>query len=225
MFKSSATLTLLFLSIFTYAQNAADISKLPLSTLNKPAAKRIIFYFTGDGGLNSFSQKLISGLAAKNYAIVALDTRKYFWEQKSPDKFAQDMNELVQYYLKLWNKEEFSILGYSFGADAALFFVPRIKEQQHSLKTTVLLSPSTSTDLVVKVSDLIGFGSKEGKYKTISELNKINSPVLCIFGKDEDSDFYKSMKEKKNVEKALIPGSHKFDNDFDKIVSTVISGL
>ncbi|MCZ4222390.1 AcvB/VirJ family lysyl-phosphatidylglycerol hydrolase [Pedobacter rhodius] len=225
MLKSLSGIILLFFVNFIQAQNPADISRLPISTISRPGAKQLIVYFSGDGGMNSFSQKLTEGLAQKNYAIVSLDTRKYFWETKSPEKLAQDMSMVIQHYLKLWNKDEFSIIGYSFGADAALFFVPRLNSLQQHLKSTVLLSPSTSTDLVVKVSDLIGFGSKEGKYKTIPELNKINSPVRCIFGKDEESDFYKSMKEKKNIEKILIPGSHKFDNDYEKIINAIISGL
>lgn len=216
----------LSLSFVTMAQPKTDISKLPLTTFNKSGSKNLILYFTGDGGLNSFSQKVCEELAQKNYTVICFDTRKYFWDVKTPDKLSQDAAEVVEHYLKQFNKAEFSLLGYSFGADAAIFFSTRLsKNLQQKLKSAVLLSPSTSTDFTVKVTDLLGFGSKEGKYKTIPELNKIQVPVLCIFGKDEDSDFYKNLKEKRDLEKVQIPGSHKYDNDIKKLVSTIEKGL
>ncbi|WP_131537786.1 AcvB/VirJ family lysyl-phosphatidylglycerol hydrolase [Pedobacter nototheniae] len=216
----------LCLSIFTMAQPKTDISKLPLTTFNKSGNKHLVFYFTGDGGLNSFSQKVCEELAQKNYTVVSLDTRKYFWDTKTPDKLSQDATEVVEHYLKQYNKAEFSLLGYSFGADAAIFFSTRLpKNLQQKFKSAVLLSPSTSTDFTVKVADLLGFGSKEGKYKTMPELNKVQAPVLCIFGTDEDSDFYKNLKEKRDLEKVQIPGSHKYDNDIKKLISTIEKGL
>lgn len=205
---------------------AQDMSKYPLSSSSKGSAKPLLFYIRGDGGMNSFSQKLVDELVLKNYSVVSLDSRKYFWEQKSPDKTAHDFSEIIQHYLKAYGKEEFSFIGYSFGADAVAFTIPRLsKELFDKLRSSVLLSPSTSTDFVVRVSDLIGFGSKEAKYKTMPELYKHTRPVLCIFGKDEDSDFYKLLKDHENLEKVLMPGSHKFDNDIKKVVATILTGI
>ncbi|WP_316738900.1 AcvB/VirJ family lysyl-phosphatidylglycerol hydrolase [Pedobacter aquatilis] len=223
MYKLSLIISFLFTIAFCKAQ---DISKFPLQTIAKPSAQHLIFYISGDGGMNSFSQSLTQGLADKNYAIVSLDSRKYFWEQKTPEKMAQDFNQIIVHYLKLWDIDEFSILGYSFGADAAIFLTPRLnKEPQQKVKSTVFLSPSTSTDFVIKLTDMIGFGSKEAKYKTLPELNKTSIPQYFIFGKDEESDFFKSIPDRKNITKALIPGSHKFNNDIKKVVSTVLLGL
>lgn len=158
--------------------------------------------------------------------MVSLDSKKYFWDQKTPDKMTQDLTIIIEYYLKTWDRTEFSILGYSFGADAALFLTPRLsKELQSKLKSTILLSPSSSTDFVIKLTDMMGFGSKEAKYKTLPEMNKISSPLLFIFGKDEDMDTYKGIPEKKNISKVKIPGSHKFDNDIQKVLLTIQTGL
>ncbi|WP_293312481.1 AcvB/VirJ family lysyl-phosphatidylglycerol hydrolase [Pedobacter sp. UBA5917] len=215
--------TLICCSLFTLGQ---DISKLPLTIKAKPAAKSIIFYLSGDGGMNSFSQNLIQSLNDKNYAVVALDSKKYFWEQKTPDKLAQDLNAVIESYLKNWDKEEFSILGYSFGADAALFLTPRLaKDLQQKLRSTILLSPSSSTDFVIHLTDMMGLGSKNAKYKVLPEINKIGSKLLFIFGEGEDSDLQKAIPDKKNITKTLIPGSHKFDNDIKKVVATIQTEL
>jgi len=223
MYKFS--LFLFFLSGVLFVQ-AQDLSKYPLTVKTKPNAKRLIIYLSGDGGMNSFSQSLTQSLHEKNYAVVSLDSKKYFWEQKTPDKLAQDLNMIIEYYLKYLDKDEFSILGYSFGADAALFLTPRLsKDLQSKLKSTVLLSPSASTDFVIKLTDMMGFGSKEAKYKTLPEVSKINSSMLFVFGKDEDNNLYKTIPEKKNITKVQIPGSHKFDNDIPTIVTTIQTGL
>ncbi|WP_316825594.1 AcvB/VirJ family lysyl-phosphatidylglycerol hydrolase [Pedobacter miscanthi] len=223
IYKISLFSALLFCILFTRAQ---DITKLPLTVKAKPTAKSIIFYLSGDGGMNSFSQDLIQALNDKNYALVALDSRKYFWDQKTPDKLAQDLNAVIASYLKSWDKDEFSILGYSFGADAALFLTPRLaKDLQPKLRSTILLSPSNSTDFIIHLTDMMGFGSKDAKYKVLPEINKISSKLLFIFGEDENSELYKAIPDKKNINKSLIPGSHKFNNDIKKVVTSIQAEL
>ena len=222
-FKLSLFLFLIFSLYFAQAQ---DLSRYPLTVKPKATAKRIIFYLSGDGGMNSFSQNLMESLSEKNYAIVSLDSKKYFWDQKTPDKMAQDLTIIIEHYLKTWNNAEFSIVGYSFGADAALFLTPRLsKELQAKLKSTILLSPSSSTDFVIKLTDMMGFGNKEAKYKTLPEVNKINSQLCFIFGANEDLAMYNAIPSKKNISKIKIPGSHKFDNDIQKVALTIQTGL
>ncbi|WP_443944695.1 AcvB/VirJ family lysyl-phosphatidylglycerol hydrolase [Pedobacter sp. AW1-32] len=223
MFKSFLTAILMTLPFLGFSQ---DISKLPLTAAAKPSAKKIIFYLSGDGGMNSFSQKLTAGIQNKNFAVISLDSRKYFWDQKTPEKMVQDLSAAISHYLTAWNIEEFSIVGYSFGADATLMLAPRLpKDLQSKLKSIVLLSPSNATDLVIKLTDMMGFGNKEGKYKVLAESNKITQPIRFVFGKDEDAAIYKSIPERKNISKIQIPGSHKFDNDINSVLSAVSEGF
>ena len=214
---------LLLISFYAKAQHLAE---LPITVIPKPSAKTLLIYLSGDGGMNSFSQNLTKSLSDKNYAVISLDSRKYFWDQKTPEKLSKDLTAILTHYLKTWGKDEFSIIGYSFGADAALFFAPLLpKDLQTKLKSMVLLSPATSTDFVIHLSDMIGFGSKTAKYKTLPELAKINVPTLVVFGKDEENEFYKTMPDKKNISKILIPGSHKFNNDINKVIATIQTSL
>ena len=196
------------------AQSAADISKFPVSTLNKNGTKQMVIYLTGDGGINNFSQQVCDELAIKNYPVIRFDSRKYFWNRKTPEQFAKDLGEIIKYYLLTYNKTDFSIVGYSFGADAALLAVPRLSANlRQKLKSAVFLSPAVATDLTVKISDLLGFENNKGKYKTLPEIDKITGKVFCIFGKEEDSLFYKYVKDKKSIGKILVPGSHRYNNN------------
>lgn len=209
------------------AQSAKELSELPLHVHHVRSGKPMLVFLTGDGGWNKFSESTVKELVKNGYATIALDTRKYFWNQKTPDQFAKDMQLILSSYLKTWNKESFSMIGYSFGADVAAFVPSRLPDQlaekQNSL---VLLSPGFSTGYVVKLKNLLNFGSTDKeKYKVNPELQKSVIPVWCIFGKDEESEFYKAIKATDKIHKVIIPGSHRFDDDIPQVTRAIIKGL
>lgn len=209
------------------AQSGQDLSDYPLHVQYKRSEKPILLYLTGDGGWNSFSEGLISELNKNGYPTIALDTRKYFWDQKSPDQFAKDIKVILSVYFKAWNKTSFSIIGYSFGADVASFLPGHLPDALSAkINSVVLLSPGLSTGYVVKLKNMLNFGSgNKEKYKVYPELLKYTSPVLCIFGKDEESDFYGILKETGKIKKLIIPGSHRYDDNIPVVARAVINGL
>lgn len=224
--KASLYLFFSLLILKTYGQNKEDMSKYPLNAMNNNSSLQLVFYISGDGGWNSFSQKLCAELAQRGYAVVCLDSKKYFWEEKAMDTFVKDASDIINYYLKVWKKDKFSIVGYSFGADAATFLPSRLaKPLKDRIKTNVLLIPSSSSDLVIKLTDIFGFGNKDGKYKVLPEIIKTQVPTLCVFAKDDENDLASQLVEKTNLKKIVLPGSHKFDNDVKRVAQVVASGL
>ena len=208
-------------SIQLSAQSMED--KYPITVLNPTGAKQLLFYFSGDGGINNFSENLCASLAKNNFVVIVFNSRKYFWKQKLPDLMATQVSEIIQYYLGKFNKKEFSLIGYSFGADAAIFLNTRIsKNLTPVLKSTILLSPSMATDFTIKFSDLLGIETASGKYKTLPEILKISSNVLCVFGDEEQKEFYNGIASKKNIKRVLLPGSHKYNNDAEKVIATIL---
>ena len=208
-------------------QKKFDSNSYHLHTFQKNSSKPLLLYLTGDGGWNSLSQSIVSELGNKGYAIVALDTRNYFWSQKTPASFGDDAEVILKHYLKEWNKSSFSIVGYSFGADVGAFLPANLSDDVSSkLKSLVLLSPGFSTGFVTKISNMLGFGgSDKDKYKVYPQLLKSEVPVRCIFGKDEDSDFYKALKPTEKIQRITIPGSHKYNGDAGKVVAAILPSL
>ncbi len=212
------------LSLNTVAQSIED--RFPLSIINTTGNKRLIFYFSGDGGINNFTENLCDQLGTKGYTIIRFNSRKYFWKQKTPDQIAKDAGEIISYYLALYHKKDFSLIGYSFGADAAIYLANRLPKNIHpKFVSAILLSPSVATDFTIKFSDLLGIENNQGAYQTLPELNKISAPVLCIFGEEGDKTVYNAIASKKNIRRILLPGSHKFNNDVNKVVTTIITAL
>lgn len=213
--------------ITSKAQSTPDLSDYPLHVQYKRSAKPIVVYLTGDGGWNSFSESIFNELSRNGYPVIALDTRKYFWSQKTPDQFARDMKEILSVYLKAWNKDSFSIVGYSFGADVGSFLPSRLSGNLPAkINSVVLLSPGFSTGYVVKIKNMLNFGpTDKEQYKVYPELLKSKVPVWCIFGLEEKSDFYRAIKETALIRKLNVPGSHRYDDDIPALMKTVLNSL
>lgn len=218
---------LFFAALQGYAQKKVSLSSFPLHTILRNENKPMVVYLSGDGGWNKFSQNLCHELSESGYAVLALDTRKYFWSQKSPVQFAGDMEAIIEHYMQSWGKSSFIVMGYSFGADAGAFLPGNFSgAMNQKLKSLVLLSPGFSTGFVTKISNMLGFGGTDkDKYKVLPELKKSPVPVYCIFGKEEDSDFYEAIKPVEKIHKILVPGSHRYDDNVKQLARYIEQGF
>ena len=205
-------------------QELKSVQDLPLElSVSRGIKNTLVIYLTGDGGLNSFSRKLIQELENGGYGVVSLNTRKYFRKEQTPDNFARDIAYLSGYYMKEWEKTSVFIVGYSFGADVAAF-LPRRLPLDLLEKTTciALLSPSASTDFVIKLTDLIGDSRNiKRKYKVGRELNESTFPVVCIFGAKEDLKLKSTLQKNENVTVHILPGSHQYNDNHVLLIKMI----
>jgi len=218
----SFRLTLVFLAIPLSILAQPDIPSLPLSEVRTTGfPKGLIFYVTGDGGWNSFSKDLCSSLARKGFDVVALDAKKYFWNERNPDTFSSDMTAVVAHYQNKWEVTDWILVGYSFGADVAPFALSRLNRTRLRLpKACLLLHPSTSTDFEVKVLDMLSMASAERKYDVVAEIQKSPCPTLCIMPQDEPTPSYTNGSW---IKIKRLPGNHRFDNDFEALTTSILS--
>lgn len=205
-------------------QKLKSIQELPLQLSgSKGTNNKLVIYLTGDGGWNDFSQKLTQKLEKTGYGVVSLNTRKYFRIKRTPDIFAQDIEHLVNYYMREWKKTSVIIVGYSFGADVAAF-LPRHLPITLLVKINhiALLSPSLSTDFVINLSDLIG-DSKHTKrtYLVAPELNETTLPIVCIFGIKEDLYLKNILLKRESLTIHELPGSHHYKYDTALLVKMI----
>lgn len=217
-----------FFSVFSTAQTSGGLDDFPVKAF--PASKKqdiLLIYFTGDGGWNNFSQDLVGKIKSEDYPIVVFDSRKYFWSAKTPDKFAADVELIMDYYMDSWKINKVVVVGYSFGADAAAFLPTRLKPKAAShLISMVLLSPSYSSDFEVKLADLIGSSTRvERKYNVQEVLTNCTMPVMCIFGEDEDLYLKESLIKSGKVKVREIPGSHRYDNNVELLTKLILGTL
>ncbi len=221
--KWAILITLLLATSINSFSQSSEIENLPLKAFPTTGNQKVLFvYFTGDGGWNNFSQHLVEQLVSRHLPVVVFDSRKYFWNEKTPMQFAQDVDKLIAYYHTIWKTARVAFIGYSFGADVAAFLPANLK-QTNNIVSVALLSPSYSSDFEVKLSDLIGNGSKvERKYNVQNELTKSTIPILCIFGEEEELYLKKNLEKSSKIKIKNIPGSHRYDNDIELLVNLIL---
>lgn len=210
--------------LLAMGQQDPSIDNLPLREFqgtikNKP----LVLYLTGDGGWNNFSQQLVGGVNSNGYFVVALDSRKYFWNAKTPEQLGVDVKSILEYYLKKWNLQSVLIVGYSFGADVSAFIPSRIPNSLLArLKPLILISPSHSSDFEIRLADLVGNTSMGNrKYNVEQAITESKIPVLCIFGEEEELVLRQRLNASEKIKIEILPGSHHYNNNTDLLIKLI----
>lgn len=190
----------------------------PIYTQNNTLA----LFLSGDGGWYGFEQSISDRLADLGITVLGIDTRKYFWNRKTPEKMTSDLNTLLYYYKNEMDITRFILLGYSQGGELLPFLATRLKEDLKSkLISIVMLSPETTTDFEVHVSNMVGLGNRRNTYDVISEIKKVgNTKQLIIFGEGEKTSV-PALLEDTDVEIVRIPGDHHYKGNSALIVQTM----
>jgi type IV secretory pathway VirJ component len=182
----------------------------------------IALLVSGDGGWYGFEQSIADNLAKLGIPTLGLDSKKYFWNRRSPEETAGDMARLLSFYSKEWGNERFILIGYSLGAEIVPFIVNRVPEEIRSkIISTVLLSPEIFTDFEIHISNMIGMGNRQNTYNVIDEIIKMQSiPSLVIFGESEKSKV-PGLLTGTSAKIKLIPGDHHYKFNLPLIMQTM----
>ncbi|MCB0850557.1 MAG: virulence factor, partial [Bacteroidetes bacterium] len=146
------------------------------------------------------------------------DAQKYFWNSKTPARAAADIGGVIERYMQLWKVNKFIIAGYSFGADVLPFIISDLPaELSQKIEHSYMISPSENADFEIHISDMLNFGSSSDTYDVIAQLKKMaNLKPVCIFG-DEEEESTKLNFIRAGAEIVVLPGSHHYNNDFEKL--------
>lgn len=205
-----------------YVDNLKNIPVVITDAKSQNKNAPIALLISGDGGWYSFEQQIADHLADMGIPTVGLDSKKYFWNRKTPEETAQNMTEILSYYSKEWGKEQYMIVGYSLGAEIVPFIVNRLPEKMKSkVISAVLLSPGTNTDFEIHISNMIGIGNRQNTYNVIDEIIKMQFvPTLIIFGDGEKSRVPGLLAET-SVKIRMIPGDHHYKFNLPLIMKTM----
>ena len=213
------TFFLAVISVLVVLPKSVQTNILPVKEWNSSLQIPFVLYITGDGGFNNFSTSLCTAINKKGYSITALNAKSYFWETKSPEDAAKDVSGLITEYLSLWKRNEVILVGYSFGADVMPFIQTRLSPGViNKIRHTVLFSPSKNTDFTIHL-----FYGDDGS-SVISEINKLNRPVLIVFG-DEEKDLPDKQISNKNVLVMKVAGDHHYDDKISEIINDIAKRL
>ncbi|MEI8027231.1 MAG: AcvB/VirJ family lysyl-phosphatidylglycerol hydrolase [Pseudomonadota bacterium] len=141
------------------------------------------FLVSGDGGWTSMNQDLASALAENGVSVIGLDSLRYFWKARSPNEFSEDLAKILTYYQTLWQREQFLLLGYSFGADvlpaAAARLPPALSRATRAIS---LISPSEFASFEIKALEWLDLIVNRF-HPVKNELVHVDeSKLVCFFG-------------------------------------------
>ena len=187
--------------------------------------KPLIFYLSGDGGLNKFSTALCETFYKKGYDVVALNSKSYFWTKKTPEQTTVDINNFLTNKLIGRKNQQVVLIGYSFGADVVPFILNRLpKNMNDKIIVSYLMASSGNTDFEIHWSDILG-GSTKRSMDVVTELNKLVNNKIVIITASDDKHLAANEIKLKRYTREILPGGHHFDGDTDEIVKVILNDM
>ncbi|WP_173780618.1 AcvB/VirJ family lysyl-phosphatidylglycerol hydrolase [Frigoriflavimonas asaccharolytica] len=219
-FKLSKLLCLLsLLFIFSCEDDGHFIvSKWNSNNESKP----IIFYISGDGGFNTFSQSMGKDLHNLGYDVFALDTKDYFWQNKSPQEASEDTEKFLKKMTKHRDNKKVILIGYSYGAEVAPFIYNRFDDDfKENISKLIIIGPTAVNDFKIHLDEYV-FKPVQYGYSVVKEVNKLGSlPFTLVVSDDEVNAFPKNKITLKSYEYMHLAGSHDFSGNTQMVVDSI----
>jgi type IV secretory pathway VirJ component len=204
--------------------SSSIVADLPviISKAKTDKEDKFVLFISGDGGWNSFSQKLVESYTSNGFNVIGLNSFKYFWKKKTPQETANDIAGLLNTYSSEWHKQKIIICGFSFGADVAPFIYTRLPQAlKNKIILTQLISPSSSTDFEIHVMDMLGSNNAVRSMDIAAEVKLIDVPVICYYGKQETEKALTTIK-KPNFKLVILNGDHHYENSYSEIAKNAL---
>lgn len=207
------------------AANATKtLAELPIVEL--PVAgkgDRMAVVYSGDGGWRDIDKDIAGRLQEKGVPVVGVDSLRYFWSERTPERVAADLDLLIDHYRDAWQRPEVILIGYSFGADVLPFAYNRLQpEHRRSVERLALLGLASTADMVIRVAGWLGF--QGGGRPTAPELERLpHGLVQCFYGREEE-DTACTSPALKGAELVRTAGGHHFDGDYAALADKILDG-
>ena len=204
----------------------AGVSDLPLVELPATGATRdvLAIMLSGDGGWAGLDKEVARELNARGVPVVGWDSLRYFWDARTPDGAAHDLDRVIRHYTQAWHKTQVLLIGYSQGADTIPFMGNRLPEESRRLVgATALIALSDEAFFEFKVSHWLG--TPTGGLPTASEVESGRiGRVLCVYGKEESDSLCRKL-HGAGIRAVGLPGGHHFDGDYAAVAQAILAAL
>jgi type IV secretory pathway VirJ component len=187
--------------------------------------KPLIFYLSGDGGFNKFSNSLCEGISKKGYEVISLNSKSYFWDKKTPEQTTTDISNYLSKKIAGRKNQQIVLIGYSFGADVLPFILNRLPKDIHDkILVSFLMASSGTTDFEIHWADIFG-GNAKRNMDVVSEINKLVDDKIVIISSSDDRHLEANKITLKRYTHEVLPGGHHFDGDTDEIIKVILNDM
>lgn len=212
--------------------DADALRSLPIVEIpsQRPGRWMAVIY-SGDGGWRDLDKSIGEILAREGTPVIGVDSLRYFWRRKAPERVALDLAAIIDHYGDLWGRKQVAVVGYSFGAGIVPFAVNRLPAAQRARVVQVsLLGLGPRAPFEFRVAGwLTQTGAHIDPYKDASlvlpELLRFDlRSVQCVYGAEEEDSLCRAP-ELAAAEVIRTTGSHHFDGDYASLARRILDGL
>lgn len=210
--------------ILAAAPDRGDAAQaLPLIEYPVKGASVALVFFSGDGGWRDLDKQIGELVARRGVAVIGVDSLRYFWRSKTPERIAADLDAIMRTYGTRWDVHRFALAGYSFGADVLPFAYNRLASDARARVVQVsLLGVESSALFEFKLE---GWLHNVAGQPVAPELYRMPLAIVqCFYGEDED-DTLCPAPEMAAAEVIRTKGSHHFDGDYAALAQCILDGL
>ncbi len=209
----------------------SEVADLPLvevaATTAAAAGSEQLFavLLTGDGGWAGIDQDVASAIAARGIPVVGWNSLKYYWQDRTPEAAAHDLERIVRRYAAAWRRPKVILVGYSFGADVLPFLYTRLPaELRDTVRSVSLLGLSDTASFEFHVADWIPGADGSGR-ATLPEIGRMGAAaVLCLYGAEETDSPCRRLSGPARKAVALA-GGHHFGGDYQTLATQILDSV
>jgi type IV secretory pathway VirJ component/protein-S-isoprenylcysteine O-methyltransferase Ste14 len=175
---------------------------------------------SGDGGWASVDREVAKVLAGqRGVPVVGLDSLEYFWNGRTPDAAAADLQRVVRHYLAAWKRDRALLIGYSLGADVLPFMAARLPaDLLGRVGVIAMLGPSHTTPFEIRIKE-----NKAAELPVLPEVRKLRGrPLLCVAAAGEQDSLCADL-EPGLARKVELKGSHAFNGDYEQLADRILA--
>lgn len=171
------------------ASAPGETKRLPVRTIAAPpGAQGDVFaiVLTGDGPVRGLGHRVGEALARGGTPAAVWNSLRYYWNPRTPDEAAADLDRLVRHYADRWGRGRVVLVGYSMGADVLPFLVARLPpESRARVAGVVLLALAADATFEFRVEQW-WTDTRAPTRPTLPEVARLDGvPVVCAYGRGD----------------------------------------
>jgi type IV secretory pathway VirJ component len=189
-------------------------------------SRTLVVLVSGDGGLwGDLDAQLAKRLVQEGYAVVGLDTRIWFAQERQATEVAARLAGMMRTYMAKAHASRVVFTGYSYGADVLPIAYNRLApDYRAKVSALVFIAPTRQTMLQVTLAERTGLIT--GDIRLAPEYAKLPvKSVICVYGHDEAAEAGCTLPELKDAVNIELPGGHHFDYNPRELGDRVVSAL
>ena len=204
----------------------ADLEGLPIVEVPSGVDRQgdtFAIFVSGDGGWAGLDKQVAGALAQSGIPVVGVDSLRYFWQERTPQGFASDLDRIMRVYTQRWKRSRVLLIGFSQGADVLPAAINRLPAATLAeVRITVLLSVGKFADYEFHVSNWIS--NDDDGLPIAPEVAKLPAArTVCIYGVDDSNALCPSLPSQNR--RVGLPGDHHFEGDYAALAMTILQQL